>query len=407
MSLVNVYTCKNGVRIVEERMMNTRAVAIGIWVRAGSRYETPAENGITHFIEHMLFKGTTTRSAKAIAETFDIIGGDLNAFTARDNTCYHATVLDEHAQLAIEVLADMFFNSTFDSEAIEREKQVIYEEIAMDEDTPDEFMADHFWRALFPNQALGAPILGTKETLATFNQQMIKAYMAAHYLPENIVISIAGNSNAELIALIEQKFGVFEATATIAESTLPVMATTNITLTKEVEQAQLMIAYPSLTRSAKNSACLTVVDTIIGGITSSRLFQKVREERGLAYTIYSYPTTYYDTGVWTVYCATQPHQLEQVQQVIEQVLADIATHGVTDEEVTRAKMHLQGSFVLNLESAEAHMQRNGEIFLNHLTHYDVDEVLLRLKRITTAEINEVAQAMLQHTPSIARMIKEA
>lgn len=405
--MVKEYRCKNGVRIVEERMPTTRAIAIGIWVRAGSRYETPAENGITHFIEHMLFKGTATRSAKDIAEIFDLIGGDLNAFTARDNTCYHATVLDEHAELAIDVLADMFFNSTFDEVAIEKEKQVIYEEMAMDDDTPDEFVADHFWRALFPEQAMGAPILGTKETLATFTKQMIRAYMAAHYLPENIVVSIAGNSSAKLIALIEEKFGTFTAQAKSVTSEVPRMVPTTLTLTKDVEQAQLMIAYPSLPRSAKNSACLTVLDTIIGGITSSRLFQQVREERGLAYTIYSYSSTYYDSGVWTVYCATQHHQLAEVIRVIEDVLQDIATNGVTEDEVARAKMHLQGSFVLNLESAEAHMQRNGEIYLNHLPHYDVDEVLLRLKGITTEQVNEVAKAMLQHTPSIATMIKEA
>ena len=203
--MVQVTTCQNGVRIVSEHLPYTRSISIGIWVNAGSRYELPEENGITHFIEHMLFKGTANRTAKLIAESFDRIGGEINAFTSKEHTCYYAKVLDHHADIALDILSDMFFNSTFASDEIEREKQVVLEEIYMSEDAPDDDVHEKIWAVMYPNDALGRPILGTEETLMTFNAEMIRHYMAKHYGPESVVISVAGNITSELLVNIENR----------------------------------------------------------------------------------------------------------------------------------------------------------------------------------------------------------
>ena len=221
--MVQVITCQNGVRIVHEQIDHVRSLSVGIWVNAGSRYELPEENGITHFIEHMLFKGTKTRSAKQIAEAFDRIGGEVNAFTSKEHTCYFAKVLDHHGELALDILADMFFNSVFDSEEIDRERQVVLEEIYMSEDAPDDDVHEILWGVMYPEDALGRPILGTPETLQTFSADTIRHYMAKHYFPENIVISLAGNITEKLLTKVEELFGKFEAEseAVVAEPSYP------------------------------------------------------------------------------------------------------------------------------------------------------------------------------------------
>lgn len=400
---VQVKACQNGVRIVSEHLPYTRSVAVGIWVNAGSRYELEEENGLTHFIEHMLFKGTKTKSAKDIAEIFDRIGGEINAFTSKENTCYFAKVLDHHAQIAIEVLADMFFNSTFNKEEIERERQVVLEEIYMSEDAPDDDVHEKLWAIMYPDDALGRPILGTESTLAMFDEKMIRHYMDKHYGPKNVVISIAGNIQDDLLHMIEKLFGQYEESEEFIRPVLthPNFHAGEIMKEREIEQAHVAISFPAISIKNPDIYSLIALNNIIGGNMSSRLFQEVREQRGLAYTIYSYQTSYEDVGSLTIYGSTSKHQLSQMQHTIDVTLLDVVAGGVTEVELENAKEQLKGSFVLGLETTEDHMNRNGLNELIHRRHRSVDEVLAAIDAISMETVNDLITDILLQEPAIA------
>ena len=401
--MVQVITCQNGVRIVHEQIDHVRSLSVGIWVNAGSRYELQEENGITHFIEHMLFKGTKTRSAKQIAEAFDRIGGEVNAFTSKEHTCYFAKVLDHHGELALEILADMFFNSAFDPEEIERERQVVLEEIYMSEDAPDDDVHEILWGVMYPDDALGRPILGTPETLATFTEEMIRHYIAKHYFPGNVVISLAGNITDELLAKVEELFGQFEASrlAVIAEPSYPEFHAGETSKTSDTEQAHVAISYPAINVKDPRMYSFIALNNIIGGNMSSRLFQEVREERGLAYTVFSYQSSYEDVGVFTIYASTSVQNLDTLLVQVNQTLFDVIVGGVTEEELFNAKEQLKGSFVLGLEGTEAHMNRNGTNELIHRRHRSVDEVLANIEAISMEQVDELIELILKAEPAIA------
>lgn len=401
--MVQVITCQNGVRIVHEQIDHVRSLSVGIWVNAGSRYELQEENGITHFIEHMLFKGTKTRSAKQIAEAFDRIGGEVNAFTSKEHTCYFAKVLDHHGELALEILADMFFNSAFDPEEIERERQVVLEEIYMSEDAPDDDVHEILWGVMYPDDAIGRPILGTPETLATFTEEMIRHYIAKHYFPGNVVISLAGNITDELLAKVEALFGQFEASslAVIAEPSYPEFHAGETSKTSDTEQAHVAISYPAINVKDPRMYSFIALNNIIGGNMSSRLFQEVREERGLAYTVFSYQSSYEDVGVFTIYASTSVQNLDTLLVQVNQTLFDVIVGGVTEEELFNAKEQLKGSFVLGLEGTEAHMNRNGTNELIHRRHRSVDEVLANIDAISMEQVDELIELILKAEPAIA------
>ena len=401
--MVQVTKCKNGVRIVSEQIPHVRSLSVGIWVDAGSRYETLEENGITHFIEHMLFKGTTTRTAKQIAESFDRIGGEVNAFTSKEHTCYYAKVLDHHADIAVDILADMFFNSAFAQEEIERERGVVLEEIYMSEDAPDDDVHEKLWSVMYPNDALGRPILGTEKTLATFTGEKIRAYMAKHYGPENVVISVAGNITDELLSKIDELFGRYEAATTFVKKklTYPKFSPGEIIKLRDTEQAHVAISFPAIPVKDEKMYSFVALNNIIGGNMSSRLFQEVREERGLAYTIYSYHTSYVDVGAFTIYGSASKSNLSEMQHTIDATLLDLVAGGVTEEELSNAKEQLKGSFVLGLEGSEEHMTRNGVNELIHGEHKSVDEVLEKIDAITMDMINNLITDILLSEPAIA------
>ena len=401
--MVQVTNCQNGVRIVSEHIPYTRSISIGIWVDAGSRYELPEENGITHFIEHMLFKGTANRTAKQIAESFDRIGGEVNAFTSKEHTCYYAKVLDHHVDIALDILSDMFFNSTFAHDELEREKQVVLEEIYMSEDAPDDDVHEKLWAVMYPNDALGRPILGTEETLMTFNEDMIRHYMAKHYGPENVVISVAGNITPELLVNIEKLFGTYKASEFTVKPVLtyPEFTPGEIVKVRDTEQAHVAISFPAINIKDRKMYSFVALNNIIGGNMSSRLFQEVREERGLAYSIYSYHTSYADVGSFTIYGSASKSNLSAMQHTIDATLLDLVAGGITEQELTDAKDQLKGSFVLGLEGSEAHMTRNGVNELIHGEHKSVDEVLERIDAITMDMINELITDILLAEPAIA------
>ena len=320
--MVTVYTCQNGVRIVSEHLPYVRSVSVGIWVNTGSRFELPEENGITHFIEHMLFKGTANRSAREIAEEFDRIGGEVNAFTTKEHTCYYTKVLDHHGKHAISILADMFFHSTFEKEELEKEKQVVLEEILMSEDAPDDDIHEQLWRVMYPHDALGLPILGTSETVHTFTSDSIREYMERHYCPENIVISVTGNVSKDLLLYIENVFSHFEQTEKAVKSTLtfPTFHSGKFVKQRDVEQSHIALSYPAISVKHPDLNNFIVLNNILGGNMSSRLFQEVREDRGLAYTIFSYQSCYEDVGSLTIYGSTNNQQLPLLQQTIDEII---------------------------------------------------------------------------------------
>lgn len=401
--MVQVTKCQNGVRIVSEHIPYTRSISIGIWVDAGSRYELPEENGITHFIEHMLFKGTTTRTAQQIAEEFDRIGGEVNAFTSKEHTCYFAKVLDHHAPIALDVLADMFFNSTFTKEELEREKQVVLEELYMSEDAPDDDVGEMLWQLVYPNDALGRSILGSEETIKSFDESKIRNYMAKLYGPKNVVISVAGNISEDLLGQIETLFGKFQPSPKFEKPklTYPRFTPGEKTKTRDIEQAHVAICYPAISNSDPRKYALVALNNILGGNMSSRLFQEVREKRGLAYSIYSFHTCLADVGTLTIYGCASRSNLSAMQHTIDQVLLDLVAGGVTDKELEDAKNQLKGSFVLSLEGSEAHMSRNGMNELMHGNHHSVDEVLEKIDAITMDIVNDLISEIFLKEPAIA------
>jgi len=400
--LIKKITCKNGLRIVSEHIPHVRSVAVGIWVQAGSRYEKLEENGLTHFIEHMLFKGTKTRSARKIAEEFDRIGGNINAFTSKENTCYYAKVLDHHAIFAVEVLADMFFNSLFDSIELEKERQVILEEINMVEDTPDDIVHEYLWKLMFGDDPLGSPILGTKEILNTFTRDSILSYMEQHYTPKNIVVSVAGNIEEELLERIESLFGQFEvAVSETMEPPIPEIKSGYTEKLKETEQGHICFGYPGLSANAENIYSLVVLNNILGGSMSSRLFQEIREDKGLAYSIYSYHTSYEDTGVLAIYGGTSSSQMEELKTSILDTITSIVNNGFTEVEVENAKEQLKGNLMLGLESTNARMSRNGKNELLYGTHRTLDEVVESIDQVTLVSVMQLTNKIFSHEPAIS------
>ncbi|MFP3919701.1 pitrilysin family protein [Lysinibacillus telephonicus] len=401
--MVTVYTCHNGVRIVSEHIPHVRSISVGIWVGVGSRSELPEENGITHFIEHMLFKGTKTRTARQIAEEFDRIGGEINAFTSKENTCYYAKVLDHHGELAISILADMFFNSEFAKVELEKERQVVLEEILMSEDAPDDDVHEQLWRVMYPTDALGLPILGTSETLQTFTKDTILQYMDKHYYPENIVISVAGNITKDLLLHIEKLFSRFEHSPKAVETTLtfPTFHSGKYVKQRDVEQSHIAISYPAIGVKHPDLNSFIVLNNIIGGNTSSRLFQEVREDRGLAYTIFSYQSCYEDVGALTIYSSTTNQQLPLLQQTIDKTLNTVRSSRVTKTELENAKEHLKGSFVLDLEGTSARMSRNGKNELVHGRHKTIDETISEIDSVSMDKIDELIDTILGAEPAVA------
>jgi predicted Zn-dependent peptidase len=399
--LIKKYTCQNGVRIVLENIPTVRSVAIGVWIGTGSRNEIPESNGISHFLEHMFFKGTKTRTAREIAESFDSIGGQVNAFTSKEYTCYYAKVLDTHADFALEVLSDMFFHSTFDEEELKKEKNVVYEEIKMYEDTPDDIVHDLLGRAIYENHPLGFPILGTEETLATFTGETLKKYMHDLYTPENVVVSIAGNVPETFINEVEKYFGSYEAGTTQKTENLPVFHTNQITRKKETEQAHLCLGYEGLKVGHEDIYSLIVLNNVLGGSMSSRLFQEVREQRGLAYSVFSYHSAYQDSGILTIYGGTGAKQLDVLFETIQETLEKLKKEGISEKELMNCKEQLKGSLMLSLESTNSRMSRNGKNELMIKRHRSLDEIVNQIDQVTKDGVDRLANTIFTDKYSVA------
>lgn len=394
--LIQKHTCQNGVRIIHEKMPYVRSLAIGIFVKVGSINESEKEWGLSHFIEHMLFKGTSTRSAKMIAEQFDRIGGDINAYTSKEMTCYYTTVLDHRAEEALKILADMFFNSSFDRLDIQKEKSVILDEIASVEDTPDDDVDERLWSVMYPEQPIGRSIGGVKHTIDSFDKEMIEYYKMRHYTAENIVISIAGNYDDSMISYIEKLFNSFgngnrNVSKDATDKPNPVFHSGRTTKCKDIEQAHICIGYPGLALTDVRLHDLILLDSIIGGTMSSRMFQKIREEKGLAYSVFSYYSSYMSTGSFVIYGGTGPEHLEEMVSTMDQLINDVVAEGITADELHNAKEQLKSSFLLGLESSESRMHRNGKNELILSEHKTIDEVVGLIEKVQLENVNTIAR----------------
>lgn len=384
---------ENGVRILTEKVPGVRSVSLGVWVGAGSRHENEDNAGISHYIEHMLFKGTEKRSATDIAEALDSVGGQLNAFTTKEYTCYYTKTLDEHFDLALDVLADMFFNSQFAEKALEKERSVIEEEIKMYEDTPDEFIHDLFVNTAWPEHPLGKPILGTMESLSKIKRQDIFAYLKEKYVANQIVIAVAGNiKHEEIQEKLAAIFARMEPQTGKEELVPPEQTAENATnLTREIGQVQICLGTGGLSQHDERLYVATILNNVLGGGLSSRLVQSIREERGLAYSVFSYHTAFCDTGLFTFYAGTSPARYAEVIQLILREIDDVLTRGITEKELQRAKEQLKGSLFLGLENVSSRMTRLGrnELCLNRIV--PLSEVVERINAVSLDDVKTLAR----------------
>ncbi|HXF57899.1 MAG TPA: pitrilysin family protein [Actinomycetota bacterium] len=390
----------SGLRVVTERMPGMRSVALGIWVDVGSRDERPSIAGASHFLEHLLFKGTRTRSAREIAEAFDAVGGDLNAFTAKEYTCYYCRVRDQDLPMAVDFMSDMVQNSVLHRSDFEAERRVILEEIARQEDTPDDLIHDLFAQTLWRAHPLGRPVLGTRETIGSVSRDQIYRFYRRLYGPAHFVVAAAGNlDHEELCALLERHMETGER---VSESLRPrVRAGGDVppvhgevtVRRRDTEQAHLMVGTAAHSRRDPDRFAFGVVNSALGGGMSSRLFQEVREKRGLAYSIYSYHSMFAETGLFGVYAGTTPSRAQEVLRIVRGELEDIAEHGLRGEELERAKGHVKGSLVLSLEDTSGRMSRIGRSEIAHGEILSVDEVLRRVDAVTPEDALRAARAV--------------
>jgi len=384
----------NGMPVVMETVKNMRSVVIGIWVKVGSRYELPVKNGISHFLEHMFFKGTKKRSAKDIAIEIDSLGGELNAFTSRETTTFYIKVLDEYLEGGLDLLSDIFLNSTFPEEDIEKEKKIIKEEIKMIEDTPDDYIHDLSNQTIWGNSDLGQPVLGRRETIRSFTKEDLLAHIRKYYGTRDTVAACAGNFDHErLISTLNKHFVHLRKGSEPEKSPPPEYSSKIEVFNKELSEAHLVLGLKGIPQASKERYILFTLNTIFGAGVSSRLFQEIREKRGLAYSIYSYVSSYLDTGMWGVYAGVSR---KKVQEVIELILEQFHSlkDTVTDRELQRAKNQLKGNIILGLESTSGRMNNIARQEIYYGGYYSPEEVMDEIDSITLQQVKELAERII-------------
>jgi predicted Zn-dependent peptidase len=385
----------NGIRVLTERMPHVRSVAVGVWVETGSRRELEARGGISHLIEHLVFKGTATRSAEDIARTMDSVGGHTDAFTTKEHTCFYVQVLDEHLPLAVDLLTDILLHPRFDAEELEREKQVVLQEIKMVDDTPDDIVHDIFAEQIWKGHPLGRPILGTKELVTGFTRDLIAEHFAEEYVPPKVIIAVAGNAtHAQVVDLFGAGFNGFErAPIERPDTTPPLIPGVNV-VHKQLEQVHVVMGFPGLRQSAPERYALFLLNDILGGSMSSRLFQEVRERQGLVYSIHSGVQAFLDTGVLYLYAATDPGNFSKVLKAVMKELRDLKKHGITAEELKRAKDHLKGSLMLSLETSSSRMNRLAKHEMHLGTFLTMDDMIGNIERVEHEQVQALVGELL-------------
>ena len=391
--MVETITLKNGVRLVFEHIPYVRSVSFGLWFSVGSRLETQEENGASHFIEHMLFKGTKTKTAAQIAACMDEVGGQMNAFTTKESTCFYGRVLDQNLRKSVDLLADMLLCSNFAQEDIEAERQIIFEEIDMYEDSPDDLVSEVLLEAVFPANALGRPILGTKETLNGFSRDLLLDYQARNFTGQRLVIAISGNFTKEDIAYISGIFAHLP-TGEIAPIEQANFVPTFVLREKEIEQNHLCLLLPGLAYNDEKRYGAQLLSNILGGGMSSRLFQTLREELGLCYSVYSFGASYHDVGAFGLYVALNRENEEKALQKTMEILQDLKEKGVSQEELDRANSQVKTSVLLSLESTSARMNRMGRNAL-HRGHIPTpEEIIANYDAVSIEDVKTLANELL-------------
>jgi len=394
----------NGIRLVTEWIPHVRSVAIGVWVDTGSRHEPVERGGISHFIEHLVFKGTESRSAEDIARAVDSVGGQMDAFTTKEHTCFYVTVLDEHLPLATDLLADILLHPRFDAGDIEREKTVVLQEFGMVEDTPDDVIHDLFAERVWPQHPLGRPILGERKVVQALDRDTILHHFRTEYSPERITIAAAGHVRHEqLVDLLGGRFRDFHQPSPQRTSVPPATATSLDLVERPLEQVHFVLGGRGLEQDAPERYALFLMNTVLGGSMSSRLFQVVREREGLVYSIHSGNAAFRDSGLFYIYAGTEPAHFARVVDLTLQELRSLRADGVSDDELRRAKDHLKGSMMLSLESTGSRMTRIAKQELYFRRPFTFDEILADLERVTVKDVRGVGERLLSEPLSLVAL----
>ena len=385
---------ENGIPVVMEQIKDVRSVALGIWVKVGSRNELPEKNGIAHFLEHMFFKGTQKRSAKDIAIDTDSIGGDLNAFTSRENTTFYIKVLDEYFEKGNELLADIFLHSAFPENDVEKEKGIIKEEIKMVEDTPDDYIHDLFNLAIWGDEGIGQGVLGKRSTIKTFKREDLLSHIKKYYGTKDTVIACAGNFEFDkLIDMLNHSFGSLRRGSEPGKGKSPVFNNRVTVHNKELSEAHICIGVEGITVASDDRYVLFLLNTILGAGVSSRLFQEIREKRGLTYSIYSYISSYLDTGLWAVYAGTGRKRVAQVMELIVKEMRELADN-MTEIELERAKAQLKGNLILGLESTSSRMQNIARQEIYYGKYFSPSELIKDINAVDLKRVKELSKRLM-------------
>jgi predicted Zn-dependent peptidase len=391
MLMYNFFTLKNGLRVVVENIDYVNSVSVGLWVENGSRNENIHNNGISHFIEHMFFKGTYNRSAKEIAETIEDVGGQINAFTGKEATCFYIKALDTHLDLSLDILSDMLFNSKFTVEDIEKEKGVVLEEINMSEDSPEDVLSDLHSKAIWGEDAISFPILGTIDTVKAFNREDLLKYVSSYYIPENSVISICGKVDLSKIEnIVDSFFGKWDSSnKKVTVYTEPRILNHSLYKIKNIEQLHISLGLTGLPIGDNDMYTLLLLNNVLGGGVSSLLFQKVREDFGYCYSIYSYISAFNKTGVITIYTGLNASYAPDALNLIKTEIEDFTRKGISAEKLHKAKEQIKGNYILGLESTSSRMFSNGKsvLFLNQIK--EPTEVMRKIDNINYSDLDRV------------------
>lgn len=391
--MYNLFTLNNGLKVVVENIEHFNSVSVGLWVENGSRNENSINNGVSHFIEHMLFKGTTNRNSKEIAEDIENVGGQINAFTGKEATCYYIKTLDTHLELGLELLSDMLFNSLFNEEDIEKEKGVIIEEINMSEDSAEDVLMDLHAEAVWGKDGLSLPILGTQNTVKSFNKEMIVSYLKSYYIPENCVISICGKIDMKNIEkIVEKYFGDWQYdNKNITMYSTPEILNNNYFRRKDIEQLHINLGMPGLKIGHDDLYTLILLSNMLGGGASSILFQKIREELGICYSIYLYMSSHVNNGLVNVYAGLNPKYIKEAIDVILNEVNKFSKENITNEKLQKSKEQLKGNYILGLESTSSRMFSNGKsvLFLNKIN--TPSDVIKKIDKIDMDSVERVKE----------------
>lgn len=391
-SMVELRRLSNGIRVVLETVPNVRSVALGIYVETGSAYENEQNNGISHMIEHMMFKGTKRRTAREIAMETALLGDDMNAYTTKELTCYYARVLDEHLPIIADILGDMFTNSLFEEENLLKEKGVIIDEIDMYEDSPEDLVQEQLQKLVWKEHPLGYIISGTEENVKRIGHAELLAFWKETYVAERITISIAGHIEAEPVCeLLEQCFGGIPSGRRLQIPEAPVYIPSKKAFQKEIEQVHLCLGFPGVSHMDERSYVLSIANNIIGGSSSSRLFQQIREEEGLCYSLYSYGSSYHRTGTFQIYCGMSEENLERVYEGIQVALQALKESGPTTEEMEQSLAQIRSELLLSMENTHNRMNNNARNLLYMGRILTLEETLEHLRQVTASEIMEYLQ----------------